>query len=190
MDQHYVVHFKDQRQRPEPGFLFHELPPGNFQRPTDQRSPLVARSVRREGIEHVLVVAQHASAKFLSNDPNTLSRFRAVANHIPETIPIRHSELRRICEHRLESVDVGVYVAKNGDGGHMRNQGDETGKSVRHFYGNTVNIIHSLTAKKKPTLRAGRLFPPMHRSAHGLAHLFDTLNGENGLPLGIQSPSL
>jgi len=29
----------------------------------------------------------------------------------------------------------------------------------------------------------------MHRSVHKLAHLFDALNDENGLPLGFQSPA-
>lgn len=39
--------------------------------------------------------------------------------------------------------------------------------------------------KKKPTLRAGRLFPPMDGSVHGLAHGVDVLNGGSGPPLGI-----
>lgn len=54
--------------------------------------------------------------------------------------------------------------------------------------GSMTHCTEDLLPKKKPALREGRLFPPMLGSEHGLAHLFDALNGGNGPPLGILSP--
>ena len=44
---------------------------------------------------------------------------------------------------------------------------------------------NGLVAKKKPTLAGRRVSLSTHGSVHALAHLFDVLNGGNGLPLGI-----